>query len=89
MNKEEKDIKRNVQRAVLIDKVKKFQKQAKHREDKLVLVEDGKETSNEYPYWAIHEDAKSPEEWVGSIMFHWELTGMKKELTMKFVPYNG
>lgn len=87
MTKEEKDIKRNVQRAVLLDKVGKFLKQAKHREDKLVLVEDGKDTTNEYPYWAIHEDGKTPHQWVNAIMFSWELGGMKKSLTMKYVPY--
>lgn len=85
MTKEEKDIKREEQRKALLKVVKAFLKKAKNREDKLVLVEDGKDTTNEYPYWVTKDEGKTPQEWVNGIMFHWEFGGMKKNLEMKIV----
>lgn len=55
------------------------------KNDKIVLVEDGKKTNNTYDYEAlVSHDAKSPSDWVNSILFFNKLQG-KENVKVSFV----
>lgn len=56
----------------------------------VVLVENGKETDNYYPVCLSNEpDGKSPEDWIRSISFHYEMRGFKGQLSFIVKPFKG
>lgn len=67
----------------LLRQIRNILKKAE-RQDTIILCEDGKETDNEYPVGDIYEpDAKSPEDWVNSIMFFYRLEKKTSKLSFK------
>lgn len=73
----------------LLSNGKKAFKSAKSNE-MVVLVENGKETDNNYPVCLSSEpDSKSPEDWIRGISFHYEMRGFNGQLSFIVKPFNG
>lgn len=55
------------------------------RNDAIVLVEDGVETSNSYPLWAHLEsccpDTKTVDDWIDGIFLHYRLRGEEHDVS--------
>lgn len=66
-------------------KAKSLLRQLKDRDDAIVLVEDGVETSNSYPLWAHLEsccpDTKTVSDWIDGIFLHYLLRGESHDVS--------
>ena len=66
-------------------KAKSLLRQLKDRDDAIVLVEDGVETTNTYPLWAHLEsccpDTKTVDDWIDGIFLHYRLRGEEHDVS--------